>query len=656
MATHSFIRMSVRQNLYICASCAFRATKISRRWIGTKYLQKMADAEVVWQEQAKKIRAGEQKSMLTILEERGYVQTITGSRDEVDSIMTNSRIGAYVGVDPTASSLHVGHLLPFMSLFWMYLHGYHTISLLGGATSKIGDPTDRLTTRVRPHSSIRTESMTKMHYQLKKLWTNVESLGRKYGYVWEWSWRRGLLNNNAWMNKLPMMEILQVLGPGMRMGQMLARDTVKNKMSKGDGMSFAEFSYPLLQAWDWWHMYHTLNISMQIGGSDQYGNIRAGIDAIKYLKANHPNPIVRGDTESNVSPLGFTVPLLTTSTGEKFGKSAGNAIWLDGVNTSAFDLYGFFLRTADKDVEKYLKLFTFMPLEQIDTIVKEHMEKPSLRKGQHALARDLLELVHGEVVAENTQLAHRSLLGSGTPLQINRDGGVTETASQLPTGILRSLNDLPTLTVKLPREKALNMTVGRFLYAARLASSPSEGHRIAADKAVYIGGQPDDHFKRQMSDSSISYTAIKTWKTEDTSKFIIHDNLLILRRGKHNVRIVQLIPDEEYAASGETYPGMETTKDEIPGKLLTKSLRTDRKDLERADKRLDAAENRGWGGVISQKRKAAKGEKEEVWDGRFKELPQPPKLERKIEFLARDAKKKNKKLSTAWREYQESFR
>lgn len=147
------------------------------------------------------------------------------SRDELDRAMTENRLGAYVGVDPTAPSLHVGHLLPFMSLFWMYIHGYHTVSLVGGATAKIGDPTDRLTTREKMKSTTRNENILKMHYQLKGIWLNVEAYGRKYGYQWEWAWRRGLVNNHHWMNKLTVMELLQILGPGMRIGAMIAKDT-----------------------------------------------------------------------------------------------------------------------------------------------------------------------------------------------------------------------------------------------------------------------------------------------------------------------------------------------------------------------------------------------------------------------------------------------
>ena len=153
--------------------------------------------------------------------------TSWSSRDRktFDRLLTDRRLGAYVGVDPTASSMHVGHMLPLMSLFWMYVHGYHTVSLLGGATSKIGDPTDRLTTRDKPPPAIRTANMANMHLQMKKLWLNVEAYGKKYGYNWEWAWHRELINNNAWWNKLPMLEVLQILGPGMRLGSMLARDT-----------------------------------------------------------------------------------------------------------------------------------------------------------------------------------------------------------------------------------------------------------------------------------------------------------------------------------------------------------------------------------------------------------------------------------------------
>jgi tyrosyl-tRNA synthetase len=325
---------------------------------------------------------------------------------------------------------------------------------------------------------------------------------------------------------------------------------VKNKMEKGDGMSFAEFSYPLLQAWDWWHMYHTKGVSMQIGGSDQFGNITAGIDAIKYISANHPNPTVREETKD--VPLGFTVPLLTTSSGAKFGKSAGNAIWLDREQTSPFDLYGYFLRTSDADVGKYLKLFTFMPIEKIDELVKEHMESPSQRKAQHALAREFLELVHGVDEAKHAESQHRLIFqGKAVPLF-----SPEVAAAQNGTAAQINLNNRPKANLTLPQSLIYTKSIGRILFACGLATSASEGHRLANNQAVYIGGPPGGT-KKPMDDGALSFTPVKVWFPEDTKKFLIDNELLILRRGKHNVRIIRVVPDEEYAASRLTFPGQQ---------------------------------------------------------------------------------------------------
>lgn len=488
--------------------------------------------------------------MLTILEERGLVQIVTGKRKDVDRMMTDRRLGAYVGIDPTAPSIHVGHMIPLMSLFWMYVNGYHTVSLLGGATAKIGDPTDRLTTREKQHSSIGTANMANMHIQLKKLWVNVEAYGRKYGYKWEWAWHRELINNNAWWNSLPMLQVLQLLGPGMRLGSMLARDTVKNKMSKGDGMSFAEFAYPLMQAWDWWYMFHTKGIQMQIGGSDQFGNITAGIDAVKYISTHHPDPSVRDEASAIGEPFGFTVPLLTTSSGQKFGKSAGNAIWLDDEQTSTFELYKYFLGTADADVEKYLKMFTFMPLENITTLVNEHMKSPEQRKAQHKLAAEFVELVHGREEAIMAEQQHHLLFKN--PGNLSALARLEEAAAK--AGFVH-LNNKPQANIKLPRYVVFQKSIAKILYAAGITRSASEGHRLVNEEGAYIGTQP--HKRMEPTNSGyISWGKITSWKPEDTRKFLVHDDLLFLRKGKHNIRIVQVIPDDQYALSGETYPGM----------------------------------------------------------------------------------------------------
>lgn len=163
--------------------------------------------------------------MLTILESRGYVQQYTGGRRELDELMTKKRIGVYCGVDPTAPSLHIGHLLPLMALFWMHVHGFHTVSLLGGATSRIGDPTGRSKDRPEMTSTERKANIVSMHYQMKKLWTNMEATAARNGFNYEKYWHREIANNSTWWNKVPFVDVVKYLGKGLRLGEMLKRDT-----------------------------------------------------------------------------------------------------------------------------------------------------------------------------------------------------------------------------------------------------------------------------------------------------------------------------------------------------------------------------------------------------------------------------------------------
>lgn len=163
--------------------------------------------------------------MMTVLSERGYVHDVAGGKKVVEKLMTDKRIGVYAGIDPTAPSLHVGHMLPLMALFWMYLHGFHTVSLLGGSTARIGDPTGRTTSRQEMTSTERKANIASIHYQLKKLWVNVERMGRKYGYNDQTHWKRELTNNATWWNKMPFLDVLKYMGKGIRLGPMLTRDT-----------------------------------------------------------------------------------------------------------------------------------------------------------------------------------------------------------------------------------------------------------------------------------------------------------------------------------------------------------------------------------------------------------------------------------------------
>ncbi|KAI9784914.1 MAG: tyrosyl-tRNA synthetase [Peltula sp. TS41687] len=528
---------------------------ISKRTISQNYLRKEKEAEEEWQAQARLIRQGEKKSMLTILEERGYVHEIAGTRKDLDWILTHKRVGAYVGIDPTAASLHIGHLLPLMALFWLYVHGYRSVSLLGAATARIGDPTDRLTPREKQQSATRKENIVRMHLQLKKLWLNVERHVRKYGYIWEWAWRRELCNNNVWLNKLSIMDFMKELGVGVRLGPMLGRETVRRRMEEGEGMSFAEFTYPLLQSWDWWYMYQTKGVQLQIGGSDQLGNITAGMDNINYIRKTHPSPEVRQEKEDRkMAPWGFTVPLLTTSSGEKVGKSAGNAIWLDQEMTSSFDLYQYFLRLPDADVERYLKLFTFLPTTQIGSIMTEHEVDPRQRKAQHVLAREFVEMVHNPEDARKAELEHRSIFRSHSSSSATHASPDTKP----PSGpIPVTSNTTFSVNVTLPESLVHNQPPARVLYFAGLVSSRSEGHRLAQSKGAYIGSSTSDVGK--MGDS-LSFVPVSLWDPTKTKQYLIDGSLLILRVGKWKVRVVKVISDEEFERLGLDAPGWEEEK------------------------------------------------------------------------------------------------
>lgn len=319
-------------------------------------------------------------------------------------------------------------------------------------------------------------------------------------------------------------------------------------MYKGDGMSYAEFSYPIMQAWDWWYMFHSKGIQLQIGGSDQFGNITSGIDAIKYILATHPDPEFRSKAKQVGEPLGFTVPLLTTSSGEKFGKSSGNAIWLDSDQTSSFDLYGYFLRIADKDVEKYLKMFTFMPFQNIKILIEEHMKEPSKRKAQHKLALEVVELAHGAHLAMEAENQHRLIFKKGPAAFEPAKPDKNAIAGVITT------NNRPKINMKLPESLIYQKMFGRVVHAAGFAPSLSESRRLLNASSIYIGTMADGTV--DLDCGHFTWSKVESVESTNLKKYLAYGELLILRKGKHNIRIIQVIPDDEFVNSGLDYPGM----------------------------------------------------------------------------------------------------
>ncbi|KAI1511445.1 Tyrosine--tRNA ligase [Pyrenophora tritici-repentis] len=532
-----------------------------------------------WEEQAGKVRTGMQQSMLSLLEERGFVKDIAGGRKTLDWLLTEKRIGVYVGVDPTAPSLHVGHLLPLMALYWMYLHGYYAVSLLGGGTVQIGDPSGRTTARSRQGEDVQSMNVRSINEQLKTLWTNVKCLGIKHQYSYNISRKQSILNNRNWLEKLNAVELMRDLGSGMRLGAMLSRDSVKLRMESGEGMSISEFSYPLFQAYDWWSMYKDRGVQLQIGGSDQYGNIIAGMGAVSHMQKIHGLNGGAEEEDPKEAPYGLTTPLLTTASGEKFGKSAGNAVWLDGQMLKPFDLYQYFLRTADADVERYLKLFTFLPLDSIALLMTSQNRDPSKRIAQHALAQEIVELAHGAAEAKKVAMAHKDAFGQGTntfSLFTLRNAISSTKTAETPTkasakqiseaeknllaykkafaASASAITPPDQETPTSPADTNTNKTVitlplsllqpGSFptvLHAAGLAASKSEASRLIASKGAYVlvpnSGSPE-------TPTALRWETIKPTKDCDPNHYLVDFEALVLRSGKSKIQICRVVRDD----------------------------------------------------------------------------------------------------------------
>ena len=475
------------------------------------------------------------------------------------------------------------------------MEGYKAFTLVGGSTAKIGDPTGRLTSRERMSSSDATMNMTKIHYQLKKLWENVDSKMRALGYEDDWARMRGLINNNHWWNKQPMLEVLKRVGHALRIGPMLSRDSVKNKMTNGDGVSFAEFSYPIMQGWDWFELFIQRGVQMQIGGSDQFGNIISGLEVVKAARENEPDPHERGiiAPKSDMDEcVGFTVPLLTDSSGAKFGKSAGNAIWLDPYMTPVFDFYGYFVRRTDEEVEKLLKLFTFKPISEITQVMEKHAQDPSKRVAQHTLARAVTTLVHGKQEALEAEKRHRQMYSG----KVTTAPEVPRVKDALTDGDMYqpipdeqvNVNNAPRIDMILPESLIMGKSIGRILYAAGLASSSTEGHRLAAAQGCYVGGTYSRGTEKvTMHPDQLSFMPVKLWFPGETERYLIEGNILILRKGKHNVRVIKMVSDEEYQATGQTYPGQKFTGAVRKLNEIVKSLKESKLTPEEAKQQVE---------------------------------------------------------------------
>ncbi|EDV57071.1 tyrosine--tRNA ligase, mitochondrial [Drosophila erecta] len=319
------------------------------------------------------------------LTDRGFFQGIfpDTAAPRMKQLFTGGQQSIYAGFDPTADSLHVGNLLVIMGLIHCQRAGHRPIALVGGATGLIGDPSGRKTERNQLGETVIETNLKAIEQQLRRVFENHEHC------LWDSNKQKfplpplTVVNNADWYADLQLIDFVANMGRHFRMGSMLSRSSVQSRLESEDGMSFTEFTYQIFQAYDWLHLLRRHNCCFQMGGSDQTGNLMTGHELISRV-------------ERKREVFGLTLPLVTTEEGDKFGKSAGNAVWLDGNKTSPFALYQFFLRMPDSEVEKLLKLFTFIPLPQVEQLMREHTKEPEKRKAQTLLAEDVTLLVHGE--------------------------------------------------------------------------------------------------------------------------------------------------------------------------------------------------------------------------------------------------------------------
>jgi tyrosyl-tRNA synthetase len=381
--------------------------------------------------------------LLNDLQFRGLVNQIT-DEEGLTKVLEEEKIKLYGGFDPTADSLHIGHLLPVLTLKRFQLHGHHPIALVGGATGLIGDPSGKKAERTLNTADIVQDWSDRIKGQLSRF-LDFEAAENP----------AMVANNYDWIGSLDVISFLRDVGKNFGINYMLAKDSVKTRIESG--ISFTEFSYMILQSFDFLKLYQNNECKLQIGGSDQWGNITSGLELIR-------------KSEENAKAYGLTIPLVTKADGTKFGKTEGGAIWLDREKTSPYEFYQFWINTDDRDVIKYLKYFTFLSRAEIEQFEQEVIKAPEKRIAQKALAEEVTKMVHGEGALEQA-IKISAALFSGDIKQL--------------TGheILEGFKDVPSTKIE---EAEINLI--DLLIEAKIAPSKRQAREDITNGAIYING------------------------------------------------------------------------------------------------------------------------------------------------------------------------
>ncbi|MFJ7934804.1 tyrosine--tRNA ligase [Sporosarcina sp. NPDC096371] len=398
----------------------------------------------------------------------------------LEKVLDEEKISLYCGVDPTADSMHIGHIVPLLTLRRFQMHGHRPILLVGGATGMIGDPSGRSDER-----QLQTTD------QIAK---NVEGIKGQLERIFDFNTDNGaqMVNNHDWIGSLSIIEFLRDYGKLLGVNYMLAKDNVASRLE--GGISFTEFSYMLIQGIDFNHLYNNYNCRVQIGGSDQWGNITTGLE------------VIRKTHEEEAKAFGITIPLVTKADGTKFGKSASGAVWLDAAKTSPYEFYQFWINTADADVIKYMKIFTFMEREQIEALEVSVQEEPHLRKAQLTLGEEMTRLIHGQDALDQAIRISKALF-SGDLKAL--------TASEMKD----AFKDVPSFEMVKEDKNIVD-----FIVESGVSPSKRQAREDVTNGAISLNGE-------RVTDTAYEVDA------EDR----LEDAFIIVRRGKKNYKMVKFV-------------------------------------------------------------------------------------------------------------------
>ncbi|MCR8659847.1 tyrosine--tRNA ligase [Paenibacillus endoradicis] len=418
---------------------------------------------------------------MNIIDELEWREAINQQTDAegLRELTTTKAVSLYCGVDPTGDSMHIGHLIPFMMLKRFQLAGHRPVILIGGATGTIGDPSGRQSER-----SLQT---------LEEVQANVEALTAqlKRLFITDGDNQVRMVNNYDWTHKINVIDFLRDYGKNFSINTMLAKDVVSSRLDSG--ISFTEFAYQILQSLDYLHLYQNEDVQLQIGGSDQWGNITSGLD------------LIRKKEGSEAKAFGLTIPLMLKADGTKFGKTAGGAIWLDPNKTTPFEFYQFWANTDDRDVVKYLKYFTFLDKETVESLAEKVQTEPHKREAQKALAEEMTKFVHGEEMLEQAKRITAALF-SGDIRSL--------TADEIEQGF----KEMPTFTVDKESKNIID-----WLIDIGIEPSKRQAREDITKGAISMNGE-------KVADIEFTVTA----------DHAIGGRFIIIRKGKKNYSLVKL--------------------------------------------------------------------------------------------------------------------